>query len=465
MPTHNVEVRSGKHWVPLGNEIPRALESRTLRMRGLHPHENFSLGPVPYRADNDGQFKLRPVEDQNLCGHLGLVEVSRESGSHIGEIEILPDKMSESAFRVLRADLERTWTHLLFDSEGPSRVRGQLPPPKDLWRIIEQPVREIALEPRSVLTSAPGVRRMESVRRPCELTPALLRAHARQRPGLSHVLSRETDIPENRCVAEALRRLVSYARRHAEGKEVATLASQMLRKLPFANSCRSSIGLASVRSLTLRDERYRRVERVLRILDRPEAHATEGPGELRLGVRAITRLYEFWVFLQVLVCAQRRYGRPLHPGFAVLGRQTDNGTTRLVLSEGTTVRFPGDVSVGFEPRIYSSGNSWQELENVPHPDANLAQHLITPDVVVLRRGPRPEMVILDAKYVGLRWIELQAARLHAKYSRIRLHGEPIVRNVIAAHPHEGIKDLWAGYGSVPMIPGRAPVLEYLLPGA
>ncbi|MYA81331.1 MAG: hypothetical protein F4155_09685 [Acidimicrobiales bacterium] len=215
--------------------------------------------------------------------------------------------------------------------------------------------------------------------------------------------------------------------------------------------------------LALHDDRYRRVERVLRILNRPEAHATEGPGEARLGVRGMIRLYEYWVFLQVLIAARQRYGPPLDPGFAVIGRQTNHGTIRLALSEGTTVRFPGDVYVAFEPRIYSVGGSWQGLENVPHPNPQLAQRSIAPDVVVLRRSAQPAAVIFDAKYVGLRWVETRAAELHAKYSRVRLGGVPVVRNVLAAHPHEEIDNLWSGYGSVPMLPGQIPDLQPLLP--
>ena len=175
------------------------------------------------------------------------------------------------------------------------------------------------------------------------------------------------------------------------------------------------------------------------------------------------RLYEYWVFLQVLIAARQRYGPPLDPGFAAIGRQTGNGTIRLALSEGTTLRFPGDVQIAFEPRIHASGDSWQGLENVPHPNRQIAQRLITPDVVVLRRSRSPAAVIIDAKYVGLRWVESKAAELHSKYSRIRLQGIPIVQNVLAAHPHDGIDDLWSGYGSVPMNPGDTPDIARLLP--
>ena len=199
------------------------------------------------------------------------------------------------------------------------------------------------------------------------------------------------------------------------------------------------------------------------MLDRPEAYATEGPGEARLGMKAIIRLYEYWVFLQVLDACRERYGAPLEPGFSILGRRSRSGTVRLGIPAGTTVVFPGDVHVAFEPRITSSGLGWQGLENVPHPDRAMAQDLITPDVVVLRRGAEPALVVVDAKYVGRHWVDYESAKIHARYSRIRLRGEPVVRCVLAAHPHPGKDAVWAGYGSVPMIPCEPVVLGHLLP--
>ena len=214
---------------------------------------------------------------------------------------------------------------------------------------------------------------------------------------------------------------------------------------------------------TLRDPRYRQIDKVLRILDRSEAHATEGPGEARLGVKGIIRLYEYWVFLQVLEACRQRFGTPVAPGFEVLGHMTGAGIIRLEIPAGTTVSFANDVHVAFEPRITSSGSGWQGLENVPHPNSAMAQQLITPDVVMLRLGSEPEAVIIDAKYVGRYWVEFEAAKVHSRYSRIRFRGKPVVRHVLAAHPHDGINYVWAGYGSVPMIPGKPTDLSNLLP--
>ena len=484
-----LEVLVGRTWLSLsrGADCPRVGESSALVLRGLDSGETVTLGLREERADRLGCIELRLSRSPELHGHLGRVEVRRESGATAGEFEIVPDKMSEDAFQILRSELERMWAGLIFDPSGTSRLRGRMPSPAELWRAIEKPVLDIAAEPRSVLARGEGVRRLEAVRRPSELTASVIRASASvarragghddpsgssevssqavpvQRPGRSRVMIREVDIPENALVAETLRRLASYSRRRPDGLEVATRANRILRNHPFA-SCRTLHGgIKAARVRTLHDPRYRQVDKVLRLLDRPEAHATEGPGEARLGVKGMIRLYEYWVFLQVLDACRRQYGAPDEPGFAVLGRMTRAGITRLEIPSGATVRFAGGVCVAFEPQITSSGRGWQGLENVVHPDPGMAQRLITPDVVVLRLGAAPAAVVFDAKYVGRHWVEFQAAKIHSRYSRIRWKGKPVVRHVLAAHPHDGIDNVWAGYGSVPMIPGKRADLSELLP--
>ncbi len=459
-----------------------------LELRGLAAREVLRLGPFPYTADRDGCLSLRLLNDRNLQGHLGLVELRRQSGLEAGEFVIVPDKMSENAFGALRCELEQLWARLVFDPGAVGRLQGQLPSPTELWRAIEAPVRDIAAEPRTLLIRGEGVRRLEAVRRPSELTASVIRAApsmvlevggyerdpatssegatrgaARQRPGRSRVLVRSVDAPENTLVAETLRRLVFYARRQPSGAEVAARASRMLREQPYA-SCRSLRGgIEAARLRTLHDSRYRRIDKVLRILDRPEAYATEGPGEARLGVKAIVRLYEYWVFLRVLDACRERYGLPLEPGFRILGRQNRSGTIRLAVPAGATMRFKGDVHVAFEPQIVANARGWQGLENVPHPNPDLAQNRITPDAVVLRRGAEPALVVFDAKYVGRHWVDVAAVEIHSRYSRVRMQGTPIVRNVLAAHPHRGKDSLWSGYGLVPMIPGEPVDLSRLLP--
>ena len=389
------EVLVGRTWLPLsrGPGCPRVPESSTLAISGLGSGETAMLGLKEVRADSSGRIELRLSNCEELRGHLGFVEVARGSGETAGEFEIVPDKMSEESFQTLRSALEGMWAGLIFDPDGSSRLRGRMPSPAELWRAIEKPVRDIAAEPRSILARGEGVRRLEAVRRPSELTASVIRASASlarrvgghddgpsdpaatvsqtvlaQRPGRSSIMIREVDIPENALVAETLRRLASYARRQPDGLEIATRANRALRNHPFI-SCRTLHGgVEAARVRTLHDPRYRQVDQVLRVLDRPEAHATEGPGEARLGVKGISRLYEYWVFLQVLDACRQQYGLPIEPGFDILGRRTVAGTTRLEIPRGATVRFKGGVHVAFEPRIASSGREWQGLENVPHPN-------------------------------------------------------------------------------------------------
>ena len=484
------ELLVGRTWLPLsrGADCPRLAESSTLTLRGLNRGETIILGLLEATADRFGHIELSLSRCAELHGHLGRVEVRRESGATAGEFEIVPDKMSEDAFQTLRSALERMWAGLIFDPHGASRLRGQMPSPSEHWRAIEKPIRDIAAEPRSILARGEGIRRLEAVRTPSELTASVLRASASmarkaaghedgpsgpaeaasqavpvQRPGRSSVNISEVNTPDNALVTETLRRLASYARRQPDSLEVATRASQALRNHPFTVCRTPHGGIEAARVRTLHDPRYRQVDKILRVLDRPEAHATEGPGEARLGVKGMIRLYEYWVFLQVLDACRQLYGFPIEPGFAVLSRKTRAGTTRLEIPPGATVRFAGGVHVAFEPSITSSGRGWQTLENVPHPNTKMAQTLITPDVVVLRLGPTPTAVVFDAKYVGRHWVELEAAKIHSRYSRIRLRGRPVVRHVLAAHPHNGIDHLWAGYGSIPMIPGKPTDLTDLLP--
>ena len=156
-----VEALVGRTWLPLGwgTGCPRIPESAELSLRGLESHETVTLGVLEVAADGSGMITLALSRCEELRGHLGLVEVSRRSGATAGEFEIVPDKMSEDAFQTLRAALERKWTGLIFDPDGVSRLRGQLPSPADLWREIEKPIRDISSEPRSVLTRGVGLRR------------------------------------------------------------------------------------------------------------------------------------------------------------------------------------------------------------------------------------------------------------------------------------------------------------------
>jgi hypothetical protein len=435
-------------------------ESGRLRLRGLPAGSLVDLGGELVTASAQGEAGIRPLESDSLRDHIGMVEV-RVDGRVAGEIEMTPDKMSRAAYDRLRADLQAVWTGLVLDPDAPGRLSGDLPPATELWRRIERPVHAILDDPRTTIVGGIVARRAERVRRPAELTPALLRRHAHGRSGLTRAPVRSTDTPEQAMVARALRLLRAHARRRAEA-DVEQRLGRLLRHPALASSGRA------VRRVTWgmrSDTRYRQVLDLYQTLERPQLAFTEGPGELRLGVRGLARLFEYWVFLQVLRAAEAVYGPPIGDGYRNLALRTRAGTARLQLPAGTTVMFPGPVHVAFEPFITTRGDGWQRLEYVPHPDPDRAQLAATPDVVVLRLGSNPWATIIDAKYVGRHFVERDAARLHDKYARIRLDGRPVVRHVLAAHPHAGFANLWAGYGHVPVTPGfPVPPLPLPLPG-
>lgn len=417
----------------------------------MRPGSIVDVGGEVVGSADDGTAEIRLLESERLRGHIGMVEV-RIDGSLSGEVEITPDKMSRPAYDRLRIDLHAVWTGLALDPHGPGRLQGDLPPARELWRRIERPVHAILDDPRTVVVAGVATRRAERVRRSTELTSALVRQHARGRPGLARVAVVSTDTPEQAMLTRALRLLRAQARRRGED-DVEQRLARLLRHpvLPWR--------APAVRRLTWgmrSDARYRQILDVYQMLERPQLAFTEGPGDLRLGVQGLVRLYEYWVFLQVLRAAEDLYGPPIGDGYADLAVRTRAGTARLELPAGTTVTFPGPVHVGFEPHITARGDGWQHLEYVPHPDPDRPEQLVaSPDVVVLRVGERPWATVIDAKYVGRPFVEREAARLHDKYARIRLNGISVVHHVLAAHPHEGFANLWAGYGHVPMTPGLA----------
>jgi hypothetical protein len=346
---------------------------------------------------------------------------------------------------------------------GVSRRAADLPSPEVLWKRIEGVVAAIDASPREELVEAPAPRRADRARRRRELTPAVVRAGLRGGAGLASTIQRSTDTVESSMVTDTLTRLLAYAGHHPDGGLVAERIGALLRdREPVGARGRRSRVTWAVRS----DPRYRRVYAVNRVLRRPELEQRAGSGSVRLGSRSMKRLYEYWVFLQVLQVARARFGDPEPPGFSVLARGASPGNQRYEIEPGATVTFPGDVHVAFEPPITSRGDGWMDLEYVPHPDPERypTQLLATPDVVVFRASPHPWATIIDAKYVTRPRVERAAAECHAKYARMRLRGLPVVRHVLIAHPHPGLHVVWAGYGSVPFVPGEPiPPLPLPLP--
>jgi len=447
------EVRSARTWQPLGTGSPPTVdETGSVLLRGLPPSCPVTVGFTHCIADDRGNVDLRLADDELLRGHIGLVEV-RVSDVVAGEIRITPSKMSEAAYDVLRADLHRTWTNLVFATDSPASVSAGPPPARELLRRIDRPLMQILEQPQMRLEVDVQLRRLERVRHRRELSPAVLRAGRRSRPALTRTLGRTTDTAENQLCAVTLQLLRNHARRDPSAGDIVATVDRLLRhpSLPTSRQPirRITWGMRS-------DSRYRQVLAVHQLLQRPELEATEGPGDLRLGVPALPRLYEYWVFLQVLTAAHARFGPPTGPGFEQLAIPVSGNRRRLELRPGTTVTFPGPVHIAFEPAITARGDGWMGIEYVAHPDRARQQFLATPDVTVLDQRPdrKPGVLhVLDAKYVGRPFVELDAARTHEKYSRMRLGGVPVVDNVVVVHPHRDYANQWAGYGHLPMQPG------------
>jgi hypothetical protein len=447
------EARGIDGWRRIGpGLVPRVRETDTIWLRGLTPGAVVRIGFTEVVADDTGSVSLRPTDDESLHGHVGMVGITVD-GVAVGEIELVPHKMSEAAYQVLRADLQRVWTDLVFADDGATSVAAGPPPARDLWRRIDRPLVQILDQPSTRVEVAVEARHLERVRHHRELTPAVVRAGQRRRPALTRTLRWSTNTPENELCTATLHLLRNHASRDLAAGDLVHTIDKALRHPALPTSTRPLRRITwGMRS----DPRYRQVLAVHQILNRPELEATEGPGELRLGVPALTRLYEYWVFLQVLVAATQRYGPPEGDGFAPLATPVRGNRKRLEIERGTTVTFPGPVHIAFEPDINTRGDGWMDIEYVPHPHPSRQQLGATPDVAILdlSAGERsPAMLIIDAKYVGRAFVEHDAARMHDKYARMRLDGIPLVRNVLVAHPHPNLTRQWAGYGHFPLIPG------------
>lgn len=445
-------VRTTSGWRQLGTDpAPGVRDTETISVRGLRPGSQVRIGYTVVAADGAGEVSVRPAADENLSGHVGFVPCYID-GAYAGEIELIAHKMSEAAYRTLRADLHRVWTDLVFADHSPTAVEARPPSARELWRRIDRPVMQILEQPSTLVEVGVEPRRLDRVRRLRELTPAVVRAGQHRRPALTRTLRRTTDTPENHLCAATLRLLRSHARSDPDATDIVSNIERLLRHPALPSSMkpvhRVTWGMHS-------DRRYRQVLAVHQLLNRPELEATEGPGELRLGVPALSRLYEYWTFLQVLIAASKRYGPPEREGFGRLAVPVRGNRHRLEIPRGTTVTFPGPVHIAFEPNINTRSDGWMGLEYVPHPDPARQQLAATPDIAVLHLGGRdPVLTLLDAKYVGRAFVEYEAARLHDKYARIRLDGTPVVDSVVALHPHIGLERQWAGYGHIALAPGH-----------
>ena len=385
-----------------------------------------------------------------LAGHVGLLPIRVDDRDLTG-VEILPEKLTKVAYKQLCADLEATWAALIFDPDG-NAFASALPSAVAVWRRIEGSVEAIRSSPRAELAIAHRFGRIERARRPRSLGPAVLRTVMGGTVLLDQI-EPTVNVAENRIVAETLRALARLAHRQLDGTSVAATIERYLREPPFAGLPPAVEPLRPTQGM-LRDVRYRVIYDALQLLRQTVAR-TDGPPELRRGLKVLPRLYEYWVFLQVLRATERSFGQPLGPGYGVLAHRIGRRRARLELRRGTEVTYPHGIVVAFEPRISTvTRTSWRGLELVPHPDPAYHANLATPDVVVLAEGPPVRALVLDAKYVARAFVERDALGVHAKYARIRHQGRPVVDTVLVAHPHRDMTADWAGYGYRPFVPGQ-----------
>jgi hypothetical protein len=412
------------------------------------------FGPIGAVADEDGVHRLRAQCDELRC-HLGLLPVEVD-GFVIGEIDLTPTKLTSDAFASLRADLERRWLGLISDPYGPTSVTAPGPDPVAIWRLVGPLLESLRRDPPEHLRPEPGPMRFERIRRPGQLTSSMVMARHRGGTGVAPRLAREISHVELAPVVDALERLESVARRHPRGAALVPEIRRWRTMRPFSDV--ASDGRSRVRHIAATDRRLRQVIAVTRELRRPDAAVTEGPGDLRLGIKPMDRLYEYWVFLRILESAIERFGAPVSD-LRQLAHDVGQNRKRLDLPMGTTVEFTNGVCVVFEPRISTSAtHSWRGLELALHPDRARAQYDVTPDVLVFEpaqdEGP-PRCWVVDAKYRARHALDAAAVDAHSKYSRLRFGGDGVVHSVLVAHPHEGYEFQFAGYGAVDFAPGRA----------
>jgi len=454
-----IEVAVPGGWRPL-TLIPKVPEDRPIEFRGVPDDLPLAIAGVAVTC-NGGRGSLRLHDEPDLRCHVGLLPVELD-GQPIGELEIEPGKLTEAAWDRLRADLQAVWTGLLYDDRAVAALRATFrtwpPDPNELWKDIAPVV--IDLESRPVETLAITERwvRQERARTARELRPSLVVAGARGRPGRARSLGPVVSEPERALVRDCLARLHALASRDPDAATTADSINRFLRSGTFSRPAAAS---PTVTHLARHEPRLRRIVDLRQRLLNPLGVITEGPGELRLGIKSLDRIYEYWVFLTVLQSLRQEFGEPLGPGFEQLCVRLPGERVRLVLPEGTTVEFPGGIRAAFTPTITQNGlGSWADLELAALPAVLGRPHRgkATPDTLVLKEfaDGSTTAVVIDAKYRARARVDAALWEIHEKYARIRHNGIGIVSTVIAAHPNQGLHLQWAGQRAVPFVPAEPP---------
>lgn len=432
---------------------PRVGERGQFSLRGLEPDCLVEIGEVRLFSDAQGRVVLPSFQSTSLQNHVGLLDVVVDNRV-MGTVEVVPEKLSYSDFTLLLADLHSVWAGLVVGDHEAVSIGLASSTAAVLWQRVEQPIDHVLRSPRESIEIEMTRLRLDTVRRPRELTRSVAHKSVLELPGWGQRLVRTISEPELDLVYSTLRGLCRLA--DAEGDSITSAAVRRRLRNPLLERCtpgpvRLTWGMRS-------DDRYRRILAVYHDLERVERQPVLGPAEVREGARAVPRLYEYWVFLQALRLAESIYGQP-SVGYAALARPLDDGRRLLELPAGTSVDFPGGVSVVFEP-VITARDGWGEFTLNPHPDPSRpVRFSAQPDVVILRRGLEPVATVLDAKYIQAHFIDRSSVDMHHKYARLMWAGRAVVSDVLVVHPHDRRPVRWAGYGAVPWRPGHpcAPV--------
>lgn len=432
-----------------------------VEIRGCGGLRRIEVGPIRFDEPKE-VVRLHLADHDELRCHLGLLPVYAD-GRLAGELNIRPGKLTEHGWQVLRLELNRLWTGLILDPGSSTSVAATGLDPVSIWRRIAPVVADLQQAPVTTLGATERWIRFERVRVPSELTKSVVLSAAKGRPGRGRSLGSVISEPERALVRDFLRRLGAAALQQPKGAPTAAAVNRFLTSGLFATPSRLT---PTITHLARHEPRLRQVVAARQELLNAQSLLTEGPGELRLGIRSLDKLYEYWVFLTVLEQIREMVGEPLGAGMAVLKRDLAGRKIRLELPEGTEVRFPGGIRAAYSPTITASGrNSWLGLELAGyHRDSGLrSPSLITPDVIVSRESANGtiRLFVIDAKYRARHKVDPALNEVYLKYSRIRFAGRPVVAAVIAAHPHHDLDVRWPGQWSLPFVPGAEHAPRFL----
>lgn len=454
------KVRIGRVKYPITKRI-ELREDEALELFELEPFETFLLGQLECAADELGTFRFNFMTSNEFRCHLGLLTVIANDETSF-EINILPGKFTQREFEILKDELQSIWAGIFLEDEGITSVQAtrKIRPANELWdnrarralqSLLENPPTQ--LQSRQTLVPISRVRQLGAP----DIRLVLAKERGLPLQALAPTPTIKTD--ELYFVRDTLRRLQSLSKRQLGQSEPGTDEYAQLLETTRSITKFLQHPTLDVRPTRCRPTHLMSTDRRLNVflklrsaLSQMDAPVIVGPGELRLGVKGIDRIYEIWVFLKVLQSAIKQYGAPIN-GIEQLATRKTGNELDLHIQDGAEVCFPGGIKIAFTPNILSSRTwSWEQLELAPNPILKEPPLRATPDVMIL--GPNADSIVIDAKYQARHYIDKSTAEVHAKYSRFKRGGIGIVAQVISAHPHSDISFNYAGYSALPFVPGR-----------